>query len=41
MIKRRPKKNTRTFTNAERERMRVVREQIESERAEIVARAGN
>jgi DNA-binding Xre family transcriptional regulator len=39
MIKRRPKKSTRTLTQAEREGIRVVRKQIESERAEIVSRA--
>ena len=40
MIKRRPKKSTRTLTQAEREGIRVVREQIETEKPEIVARAG-
>jgi len=39
MIKRRPKKSTRTLTQAEREGIRVVRKQIESERAEIISRA--
>jgi DNA-binding Xre family transcriptional regulator len=40
MIKRRPKKSTRTLTQAEREGIRVVREQVETEKPEIVARAG-
>ena len=39
MIKRRPKKSTRTLTQAEREGIHVVRKQVESERAEIVSRA--
>jgi DNA-binding phage protein len=39
MIKRRPKRSTRTLTEAERERMRAVREQIDTERPEILAKA--
>jgi len=39
MIKRRPKKITRVLTEAERKRIRSVREQIEAEKSEIVATA--
>jgi hypothetical protein len=39
MSKRRPKKSTRTLTKVERERMRVIRDQIEAEKPEVVALA--
>jgi DNA-binding phage protein len=39
MIKRRAKKSTRIVSEAERERIRSVREQIEAEKPEIVAKA--